>query len=210
VSGDQGLARDVETPTTMNRWLSLSVVITVGCASNVHQIDLRQDAVGTKYARQTGYFAACGTMCSFESTPGQVRHDAVLDEATLTAVGPAETCVDMVVRAHVDHDEPIEQLRPTISIDGRSLRAVVDGESVTVVDFPYTGSSEVLRAEGVTGSTFSELSIERPAALVFRVVQRTARLCAPQAGRAVSIRLHNPHLDFGSSRGLITFAWKLG
>jgi hypothetical protein len=172
----------------------LLAVATWSCASNNHQVTLRRDLVGSKY----------------EETPGQVRHDSILDEATLTGLSSSETCVDVVVRTHASDDEPLQQLSPTMSVDGQSQRAVVEAEAVTVIDLPYNGSAQVLRAEGVVASTFSSLSIERPATLVFRVIQRTGRLCSPTGVRnAVNVTLHNPHVDFGASKGLLAFAWQL-
>jgi hypothetical protein len=188
----------------------LLAVATWSCASNNHQVTLRRDLAGSKYARQTGYFAACGTSCAYEETPGQVRHDSIIDEATLTGLSSNETCVDVVVRTHANDDEPLEQLSPTMSVDGQSQRAVVESEVVTVIDLPYNGSAQVLRAESVVANSFSSLSIERPATLVFRVIQRTGRLCSPTGVRnAVNVTLHNPHVDFGASKGLLAFAWQL-
>lgn len=192
------------------RVLLLGGCVVAGCASNVRSIELRRDLVGSKYAKQSGYFAACGSMCAYEETPGQIRHDVILDEAVLAGSTATETCVDVTLRTRSSLDEPVDQLSPMLVIDGKAMRGFIEVELVSVKDFTYGSSQEVMRAERVSAHSFSSLSIEQPATMVFRVVERATRICAPGVVQnSVQLQLRNANLDYGASAGRLEFAWRL-
>jgi hypothetical protein len=193
------------------RWEAIVVCLAfAGCATRIARTTLRADLVGTKYARQTGYFAACGVDCREETTPGRIQHDTIRDEATLITTGPQETCVAVVVRTESGLDEPFDQLAPTCAIDGPDQRAVVEDEVVSVFDYNYTGQVETVLAEGVAANTFLGFSLTQPQEMIFRVVQRSGKLCCPKAtGRSVKLSMRNPHLDVGVSEAQLNFEWEL-
>ncbi len=193
-----------------SRLILVGYVSLAGCASNVRSVEIRRDLVGTKYAKQSGYFAACGSMCAYEETPGQIRHDVILDEAVLAGSTTTETCVDVTLRTRSSLDEPVDQLSPTLVIDGLAMRGVIELELVSVKDFTYGSSQEVMRAEGISAHSFSSFTIEEPATMVFRVVERATRICAPGVVRSsVQLQLRNTNLDYGASAGRLTFDWRL-
>src|SRR5262245_9818119 len=97
---------------------SLALIFALGCAHTV-STSLQRDQVGTKYARISGYMAtrsAAPGGASTEETPGSIRHDVILDEATLATIDPRETCVDLIVRTASGHDEPLDQYAPEFEI----------------------------------------------------------------------------------------------
>lgn len=187
-----------------------AVFMAVSCATNVKKASLNKAQLGTKYAKQTGYFAACGTMCIEEQTKGSIRHEVIRDEATLASVGSGETCFDLVIRTSSTHDEPIDQLEPACILDGAEARAVVDTETVTVRDYNYTGQVETIRAEAVTQQAFLDFSLTEPQEMIFRVIERDVRLCCgSEASREVRLRMANPNLRVGASRSLLDFSWQM-
>lgn len=194
----------------MKRSLLLLVLVS-GCVTKGRVVDttVAPGKVGSPFARLSGYFAACGVGCQEESVPADIRHDVILDEAVLFAVGP-ETCADVVVRTFSGADEPLAQLAPAWHIDGAISRAVVFEEKVTVVDHSFTGMAPVVQASGVTSDQFLSLGIERPTEKVFRVVERRARVCAAVPSRAsAALELRNKHLDVGASQAKLTLQWRL-
>lgn len=187
-----------------------ALIIAMSCATNMKQVSLSKSQLGTKYATQTGYFAACGTVCLEEQTEGSIRHDVIRDEATLTSVAPDETCFDLVLRTSSNHDEPVDQLEPSCTLDGVNARAVVDTETVTVRDYKYTGEVETVRAEAVTQEAFLDFSMTEPRDMTFRVIERDIRLCCgSEASREVQLRLTNPNLGSGAASSLLDFSWQM-
>ena len=87
----------------MKRALILLIVI-AACASSVRNATLSRSNIGSKYARQTGYFAACGARCDEETTRGGIRHDAILDEIVLAKVDDRASSADGLVAASATYD----------------------------------------------------------------------------------------------------------
>ena len=180
------------------------------CATTAKQVALHSSHVGTRYARQTAYFAACGTICAEEQTTASIRHEVIRDEATLMSMGPAESCIDIVVRTASGHDEPFDQLEPTCLVDGAQAPTLVEREVVSVVDYDYTGQVETLRAEAVTQDSFLGLSISEPQDMVFRVIEREGRICCGAAARgSVELKMRNRHFDVGAAPGRLRFTWNV-
>jgi hypothetical protein len=189
-------------------WIT-AVVIVAGCASQTHRASLPRSAIGTKYARQTGYFAACGTYCKEEETTARIQHDVIRDEATLVSAGPEETCVELVVRTESGVDEPFDQLGPAFTVDGKERRAVVDNEVISVIDYAYTGQVQTVQVEGVAAGSFVGMALSEQREMTFRVIERRGKLCAAGgASRTVSLSMRNPHLDVGMSKGRLDFDWQ--
>lgn len=193
--------------------LAALAVVVVGCVNTVSTA-LRRDQIGTKYARISGYLntrsvAPGGT--HREVTPGTIRHDVLLDEATLAKVDAQETCVDLVLRTDSSHDEPVDQLKPMFTFDGVEASAVVEHELVSVRDYSFTGVAEVVSVQGVAADKFVGMSVSQPAEKIFRVIERTARVCTGQGGspRAVKLSLVHPTWQVGGYAYRNDFEWRV-
>jgi hypothetical protein len=199
----------------MTRFLVLlSIVGVAACARTRVETAIRPDLIGTKYARVTGYMATRGAAPGgrhTEETPGDIQHDVIRDEATLMRLSPSETCVDVVVRTERGRDEPLEQLSPTFEIDGKSHKAIVEHELVSVFEFNFMGRVETVGIEGVAASTYLGMSITEPAEKIFRVVERRGTVCVPIGGqpREVALDLTHPYWNVADYKYHLVFAWKL-
>ena len=187
-------------------------LLAAACAAHSVSTTISRQHIGTKYARISGYFATRGAApggSHKESTPGSIRHEVVLDEATLSLSTPAESCFDVVVRMGSAHDEPLQQLQPTCNVGGGDIRAVVDSERVSIYDYSYTGTRNVVEIQGVAASEFFGLSISEPTEKVFRVIERQARLCCPVGGNKISLDLTHPDWDVADYNYHLVFKWTL-
>jgi hypothetical protein len=190
--------------------LAFALTTTTSCASSARETTLARANVGTKYARQTGYFASCGTRCDEERTHGGIRHDAILDEISLASVTPQETCFDVQLRSEESKDEPLTEVHAECSIDGASQQVAIESETVSVHDYDYVGQQEVAVVEGVAASQYIGMAVSKPTDKVFRVIERRGQLCCPAAAtRSATLRFHNPHYDFGMSKGRLEMTWHL-
>jgi hypothetical protein len=191
-----------------------SLVTVAACARARVETTIRPDLIGSKYARVTGYMATRAAAPGgrhTEEVPGDIQHDVIRDEATLARVTPSETCVDVVVRTARAHDEPIEQLTPTLEIDGKETKAIVENEMVSVLDYNFMGQVETMNVEAVAASTYLGMSVTEPAEKIFRVVERRATVCAPVGGRPreVALDLTHPYWDVADYNYHLVFAWKI-
>ena len=103
------------------RMKRLVLVLLVGCATVKVGTQISPGQIGTKYARLTGYMATRGAAPGgrhTETAPAAIRHDAILDEATLASLTPNQTCLDVVIRTAIEHDEPLEQYGITFQLNG--------------------------------------------------------------------------------------------
>lgn len=186
------------------------LLVIAACASSVRNANLSRANIGSKYARQTGYFAACGARCDEETTRGGIRHDAILDEIVLSKVDDRETCFDVVVRTEEGKDEPLSELEAQCEIDGSSNANAIESEVVSVFDHNYTGQQNVAVVEGVAASEYVGLAMSRPAEMVFRVIERHGQICcARPATASAALRFRNKHFDYGASKGRLEMRWKL-
>ncbi|HEU4610500.1 MAG TPA: hypothetical protein VFS15_00430 [Kofleriaceae bacterium] len=188
----------------------LLMLVVCGCASSVRETKLSRANVGSKYARQTGYFAACGTECIEETTEGGIRHDAILDEIVLAKIDPQETCFDVTLRTEESDDEPFTEISPSCEIDGESQQAAVENEMVSVFDHNYSGQQDVAVLEGISARRYIGMTITRPAEMTFRVIERHGSVCCPKpATRQAALKFRNKHFDFGASKGRLEMVWNL-
>jgi hypothetical protein len=186
------------------------IVMLLGCASTARETTLSRANVGTKYARQTAYFASCGTRCDEEQTRGGIRHDAILDEIVLAKVDAGETCFDVTIRSEESKDEPLAVLGAQCTIDGGAQASVIESEAVSVFDHAYTGQQNVAVVEGVAASQYIGMAISKPTDLVFRVIERRGRVCCGRgAAQSASLEFHNKHYDYGVSKGRLQMRWQL-
>jgi hypothetical protein len=191
------------------RWILLSVAV-VGCASSVREASLAKANIGTKYARQTGYFAACGAKCVDEKTRGGIRHDAIIDEVVLAKVDANETCFEVIVRTEESKDEPFTELGAECEIDGASQPTSIESEVVSVFDHAYSGQQSVAVVEGIAASQYIGMEVTKTAEMVFRVIDRRGAVCcARPATSSARLRLRNAHFDIGVSKGRLEMVWKI-
>jgi len=200
--------------TTTTMLLASVAVTAAGCGAHSVTTAVRRDQIGTKYARITGYLATRGLApggTHTEETPSNIRHDVILDEATLAKVDASETCVDLVMRTTSVYDEPVEQLSPIFEIDGEESRGVVESELVSVYDYSYSGEREVVSIAGVTSEAFLGLSITEPTENIFRVIERQARVCAGRGGQpqTITLAVTNPSWDIADYNYHLTFHWQV-
>lgn len=200
----------------MNRFSALVVVAcaAAGCSRTRAETTIRPDLIGSKYARVTGYMATRAAAPGgrhTEETPGDIQHDVLRDEATLARVTPTETCVDVVVRTARVHDEPLEQLTPTFEFDGKAIKAIVENELVTVLDYNFMGRVETASIEAVAASSYLGMSMTEPEEKVFRVVERRGTMCVPHGGRVkeVALDLTHPYWEVADYNYHLVFAWKI-
>ena len=202
-------------PTTTARisLLAAAAISLAGCSGPKVSRTISPNLVGTKYARLTGYFATAKAAPGGrheEEVPGQLQHDIILDEATLMKTGPSESCFDVVVRTESRYDEPLEQLAPKCTANGKSGPVVVESEAITVIDYSFQGMQPVVQAEGVAAAQYMALSIAQPTEQVFRVVGRHAALCCPVGGPGtVTLSLDNSRREFADYDFTLAFEWKL-
>lgn len=196
------------------RLLALFSLGLAGCAAHTVSTTLGYPQVGTKYARISGYMATRGAApggTHTEETPGAIRHDAILDEATLAKIDAGETCVDLVLRTGSAHDEPVDQYQPSFEIDGQRTRGVVENELVSVYDYNFTGMRETASVEGVAANQFVGMSLSQPTEQVFRVIERKARVCGAKGGtpHTVMLDVTHPSWNVADYHYHIHFEWKL-
>lgn len=185
-------------------------VLGLGCASSLRETELSRAQIGSKYARQTGYFNACGAKCIEEETAGGIRHDAILDEVVLARIDTQETCFDVVIRTAEGRDEPLTELSASCNIDGASKRGVFVDEMVSVYDHAYVGMSQTAVVEGVAATQYMGMSVEQPTDKIFRVIQRRGTLCCGKpAATQATLSIHNRRHDYGQSKGKLEMRWKL-
>ncbi|HUS31554.1 MAG TPA: hypothetical protein VMZ53_23775 [Kofleriaceae bacterium] len=185
-------------------------LVIVGCASASRETTMPRANIGTKYARQTGYFASCGARCDEETTSGGIRHDSILDEVTLAKVDAQETCFDVTIRAEESKDEPFSEIHPQCSIDGGSQQSAIESELVSVFDYNYTGQQNVAVVEGVAASQYLGMAVSKPADMVFRVIERKGMICCGRpASTSAALEFRNAHYDYGASKGRLQMRWKL-
>ncbi|MBA3465734.1 MAG: hypothetical protein H0T46_37730 [Deltaproteobacteria bacterium] len=194
--------------------LALGLVLCAACAAHSVSTSLRRDQVGSKYARISGYLATRGAApggSHMEKTPGAIRHDAILDEATLAKIDAQETCVDLVLRTDSAHDEPLDQYKPTFEINGTETRGVIENEVVSVYDYQFTGMRQVASIEGVSATQYIGMSITQPEEKVFRVIERRGLVCAGRGGnvRQVKLDVTHPSWDVADYNYHLDFVWKV-
>jgi hypothetical protein len=186
------------------------LLLIVGCASAARETTLTRANIGTKYARQIGYFAACGTKCLEEETDGGIRHDVIVDEISLAKVDPNETCFDVTIRSEESKDEPFAMIDAQCSIDGAKQPTAIETEVVSVYDHNYVGQQNVAVVEGVAASQYIGMSMSKPAEKVFRVIERHGAICCGRpATKSASLEFRNKHYDFGASKGRLQMRWTI-
>ena len=80
---------------------------------------------------------------------------------------------------------------------------------MSVADFTYAGTQEVVHVEGVTASEFLDMSIQKPAERIFRVIVREAQVCCPAGGSTVALALDNARWEEAEYNYKLTFEWSL-
>lgn len=197
----------------MRRLLPLLLLLAFPSLSCMPQVErtIPANKIGTKYARLTGYFGTSNWAPGGrheESTPGQIRHDRIRDEATLMRMADGETCVAVMIRTESKHDEPLEQLAPKCKSDKGNGDAIVENERIRVVDYDFKGMSPVVQADGVAADNYMGLAISKPTDKIFRVVERQASVCCLVAGhKKLELHMENKRWTSYSATNRIEFVW---
>ncbi|AWV88497.1 hypothetical protein [Bradymonas sediminis] len=189
--------------------IALILALLTGAVACNHTVSraLSRDHIGTKYARLQNYFAAADRV---EEVPGDIRHDAVIDEAILASVGDGESCAQITLRTARIYDEPISQQQPSCIIDGQSVDAVADEEVVSVYDYTYAGRVETVAVSAVAADTFMGLSLTEPGEKIFRVVERQATVCCPTVAQSsIKFAFENERMDYNNLSYSTGFEWLL-
>lgn len=175
------------------------------CGGSRKKASLPANALGTPAARQAQYMSFLGRS---ENVPTQIRHEAVRDEATLVSIDTQQACFQVIVRTAIDVDEPVDELSPQCKGQGFKTQAAVVSETVSVVDYPYTGERVIMTAQGVVASEFVKMQLTEPAERTFRVIERAAALCCPTAGyNDVSLTLSNGRMQTPIAPFSAKFSW---
>lgn len=184
----------------------LVLLIVAGCSHTVSRA-ISRDHIGTNYARLQNYFGAVDRV---EEVPGDIRHDAVIDESTLTTVGDGESCAQVTIRTAREFDEPLSQQHPRCIVDGQSVEAIAGDELISVYDYTYSGRIETVAVSAVAADTYLGLSISEPGEKIFRVIERQATLCCPMTPqRRISFALENERMDYNNVSYENAFEWHL-
>ena len=189
--------------------LALALVIAAGCRPSPKQRALSADQIGSAYARLSAYMQGRGGETYQEDTPSNIRHSVILDEAVLASIGGSESCFEATIRTASGYDEPLDQLSPRCTIDGMEHDAIVRDETLTVVDYSFTGHENVVVAEGVAVGEYLGLQISKPTEKIFRVIERNATLCCPATPeRQIGLEMYNARMGVNNDYG-VAFVWNL-
>lgn len=140
-----------------------------------------------------------------EQTPGPITRAAVADEAWIEKLDATTVCFRVVLRTASTLDSPLGDWR--IEINGEEAWA--DPETISVRDYSFEGAREVLVADAVGANAFASLRLSQPQEQTFRVIERSARICAPKpASSELTLELVLPMDDRRGNWGE-TFAWQL-
>lgn len=194
-------------PTASLVILAASLAALSGCAGPIVERSIPSNWIGSDRARLSIYM---GVIDKVEEAPGDIAHEVVRDDATLTKVSATETCFSVSTRTSTEFDEPLDMMSPTCSLDGDEVQALVSSESVKTAEYAFGARVETVRAEGRTpgGSSFSYGESE-PETRVFRVNERSAEICCPGGGTDVKLRFHSPRMKFNNLAYAETFAWRV-
>lgn len=164
--------------------------------------------VGTEKAKIAVYMGYANFR---EEVPAGIRHEVVRDEATLMRSAGGETCIQLIERTSQDGDEPLDELEPRCEVSGHSATAVVSHETVSTQDYPFVVTPDLVNAQGYTpnGAPFNFSMKGRPEEQVFRVVERSAEVCCPGAGRNVELRLKSSRMEYNHASFTQRFTWKV-
>lgn len=185
--------------------LALSAIALAGCGGRRPKTALPASYIGTQYAKQAQYMTFLGRT---ESTPAEIRHEVIRDEATLVTLDTEKACFQVGVRTAIQFDEPVDALTPTCKGRGFKTQAIITDEKVSVVDYPYTGERAIMTAQGVIASELVNLKLTEPAPQTFRVIERQAALCCPTGGsHEVSLVLSNGRMQTPIAPFSAKFTW---
>jgi hypothetical protein len=181
------------------------LVLVVGCGYRERSRAIHPAELGSPAAVITNYLSAPIRAGSpTEDTPGGVSREAIVDEARLDLVAPAEACVTLVERTHVDLDMPLSDWNLTLG--GQTVHP--SDERVTVRDHSYRGERDVVVADAVTPSMLASLRVTQPTDEVYRVFERSARACGPVSGKEIVLEVERPMDDHRGGWGE-KFVWNV-
>lgn len=140
-----------------------------------------------------------------EETPSAISRSAIVDEVRIARRTPGDLCFDVILRTHVALDTPLSEWN--VKING--AKAYFGEEAINVRDYFYTGERDVFVAQGATANAFASMRLTEPTENVYRVVERSARVCSAEAsGTKLSLELELPMDDLKGSWGEV-YEWTI-
>jgi len=191
-------------PTLLAAQATVCAAMTLwACGATVSRT-IRAEWIGSPKARLTVYMRSADQE---EDTQGGIRHDVIRDEATLAKLDDAESCFDLVIRTSATYDEPFDQLDPSCG----STQAVVESEKVSVYDYNFSGERQKLGVNGVAADVFVGLSITEPAEMIFRVIERSGRVCCIRepGDKDVRLQLTSDRMLYRNASYAEEFIWQV-
>lgn len=104
-----------------------------------------------------------------ENSRRGLPNEVVIDQARILSIVGDSVKFEIIVRSEVDKDEPLTQYQ---KISVNEERVYPFNEVVTIKDYDYTGTREVVSFEGISPERIIDFSITKPADYVFRVFER--------------------------------------
>jgi hypothetical protein len=183
----------------------LALVLLVGCASYASRgRSVAPNDLGTDRARVTNFLTMTMNNNTLPETAAHgIPREAVADEATLASLDSSHACVELTMRTPVRLDQPLSTW--TFKLNDEEVSP--ENETVTVRDYFYTGSRPVVVAEAVSLTAYASLTISEPTEEIYRVMERTARLCGASA-KSVSLVAELDPRD-GMSKWGEQFRWEV-
>src|SRR5437868_4899147 len=128
------------------RTLLLFCLLASGCGVEVTEKVITPADIGPEHSTQTTFLEAPGRPGSpKENPPAPLQQTVVADDAWITSARNDEVCFGMTIRTASDLDRALSHY--TILFD--DLPVKVDGEKVTVRDYPLAGGEkETVVADG--------------------------------------------------------------
>lgn len=144
-----------------------------------------------------------------EPAPVALRHEAVMDEAVPTQLGPQETCFAVIIRTLDRYDEPLSVLKPHCHFSRRETEATVRDERASSESFTVRGEAPLYRIPGSADGRWGGLSIGGTSDRSFQIVTRTASLCCAGVPRdRLELELVNRRI--GRDKFEVSFKWPMG
>ena len=186
---------------------ALAAVAITGCGYRAKsRVVLASQIHDPAQSKLTNYLSAPARPgMAAEQAPGPITRAVLADEAWIEKLDAATLCFRVVLRTASTLDTPLGDWK--IEINGEEAWA--DPETISVRDFAYEGSREVVVADAVTANAFAALRLSEPTEEIFRVIERRARICAPKPESSeLELSLAITQDDHRGSWGA-TFAWQL-
>ncbi len=105
------------------------------------------------------------------NTPGSIPQTAIQDECKLLKIEGNKVTCELLLRSHTNIDQDFT--RYMVKLNGKTIAPIIQGQSMEVRDYTYTGSYTVaaVHTSNSDGRSF-DMDISKPADMIFRVIER--------------------------------------